>query len=164
MENFRCGTVTAMRAIRSSDRPFPCWAIPLQLIVILGHGSAGAWDIKFLAAKFLFCAGFGLLVLRLLGSRPLSLIYAALAAYCGAFFYIINHPVFFVFSYAPWILLSALGMLDLQSRRHVRWGLVWLLVNFACFNAGHVETAVVFDRWIEFGGARLGIDRLSQGC
>jgi hypothetical protein len=116
---------------------------PLQLIVILGRGSAGAWDIKFLAAKFLFCVGFGLLVLRLLGSRPLSLIYAALAAYCGAFYYLINHPAFFVFSYAPWILLSALGLLDSQSRRHVRWGLVWLLVNFACFNAGYVETAVV---------------------
>ena len=115
---------------------------PLQLIVILGRGSAGSWDIKFLAAKFLFCVGFGLLVLRLLGSRALSLIYAALAAYCGAYFYIINHPSFFVFSYAPWILLSALGLLDLQSRRYVRWGLVWLLVNFACFNAGHVEVAV----------------------
>ena len=115
---------------------------PLQLIVILGRGSAGAWDIKFLAAKFVFCVGFGLLVLRLLGGRPLSLIYAALAAYCGAFYYIINHPAFFVFSYAPWILLSALGLLDLQSKRHVRWGLVWLLVNFACFNAGHVEIAV----------------------
>src|ERR1039457_211368 len=115
---------------------------PLQLIVILGRGSAGAWDIKFLAAKFLFCAGFGLLIRRLLGSHPLSLIYAALAAYCGAFFFINNHPVFFVFCYAPWILLSALAWLDVQSGRHVRWGLVWLLVNFACFNAGHVEVAV----------------------
>ncbi len=115
---------------------------PLQLIVILGRGSAGAWDIKFLAAKFLFCVGFGLLVLRLLGSRSLSPIYAALAAYCGAFFYIGNHPAFFVFSYAPWILLSALGLLDLQSRRQIRWGLIWLLVNFGCFNAGFVELAV----------------------
>ena len=116
---------------------------PLQLIVILGRGSAGAWDLKFLTAKFLFCAGFGLLILRLWGNRPLSLLYAALAAYCGAFFYINNHPVFFVFAYAPWILLSALALLDLQLERPVRWGLVWLLVNFACFNAGHVEVAVV---------------------
>ena len=61
---------------------------PLHLIVILGHSSAEAWDIKFLAAKFLFCVGFGLLVLRLLGSRPLALIYAALGAYCGAYYYI----------------------------------------------------------------------------
>jgi hypothetical protein len=115
---------------------------PLQLIVILGRGSAGAWDIKFLAAKFIFCVGFGVLMRRLLGSRPLSLIYTALAAYCGAFFFINDHPVFFVFSYAPWVLLSALAWLDLQSEQHVRWGLVWLLVNFACFNAGHVEVAV----------------------
>jgi len=116
---------------------------PLQLIVIVGCGSAWAWDIKFLAAKFLFCAGFGLLILRLLKNHSLSLIYAVLAAYCGAFFYINDHPVFFVFSYAPWILLSALRLLDLQSSRPVRWGLLWLLVNFACFNAGHVEVAVV---------------------
>ena len=116
---------------------------PLHLIVIIGRGSAGAWDIKFLTAKFLFCVGFGLLILRLLGNRSLSLIYAALAAYCGAWFYINNHPAFFVFSYAPWILLSALGLLDLRSKSRVRWGLAWLLVTFACFNAGHVELAVV---------------------
>jgi len=116
---------------------------PLQLIVILGRGSAWAWDLKFLTAKFLFCAGFGLLVLRRLENRPLALMYAVLAAYCGAFFYINDHPIFFVFSYAPWILLSALGLLDVPSNRPVRWGLLWLLVNFACFNAGHVEVAVV---------------------
>src|SRR5438445_629815 len=81
---------------------------------ILGHGSALAWDIKFLLAKFLFCCGFGLLILRLLGNGPLSLIYSALAAWCGAFFYINNHPAFFVFCYAPWILLSALAFLDLR--------------------------------------------------
>jgi hypothetical protein len=116
---------------------------PLQFIVILGRGSAGAWDLKFLAAKFLFCVGFGLLILRLMGNRPLSVIYAVLAAYCGVFFTIDNHPVFFAFSYAPWILLSALALLDLQSERYVRWGMVWLLVNFACFNAGFVEAAVI---------------------
>ena len=41
---------------------------PLQLIVILGRGSAEAWDVKFVVAKFLFCVGFGLLILRLLGT------------------------------------------------------------------------------------------------
>jgi hypothetical protein len=116
---------------------------PLQLIVILGRGSAGAWDIKFLAAKFLFCAGFGLLILQLSESRTLSLIYSGLAAYCGAFFFINNHPAFFVFSYAPWILLAAIEWLDLQAGRHIRWGWIWLLANFACFNAGHMELAVM---------------------
>ncbi|MDE3100410.1 MAG: hypothetical protein KGJ88_13150 [Verrucomicrobiota bacterium] len=117
---------------------------PLQAIVILGRGSAAAWDIKFLLAKFLFCAGFGLLVLRLLGSGGLSLLYAALGAYCGAFFFIYNHPVFFVFAYAPWILLSALQWLGPPSPHRAWWGLTWLLANFACFNAGHVEVAVDF--------------------
>ncbi len=116
---------------------------PLQLIVIVGRGSAVAWDIKYLVAKFLFCAGFGLLILRLFASHPLSLIYAAMAAYCGAFFYINNHPAFFVLCYAPWILLSALAWLDLRSDRHIWWGVVWLLANFGCFNAGDVEAAVV---------------------
>jgi hypothetical protein len=115
---------------------------PLQWLVILGHGSACAWDLKFLAAKFLFCCGFGLLVLRLLDNHILSLIYSALAAYCGAFFFINNHPAFFVFSYAPWILLAAIEWFDLHSDRRATWGLIWLLANFACFNAGHVEVAV----------------------
>ena len=116
---------------------------PLQLIVIFGHGSALAWDLKFLTAKLLFCIGFGLLVQRLLACQPLALIYAALAAYCGAYFYINNHPSFFVIAYAPWILLSALVWLNPHRPHFFRWGLLWLLVNFACFNAGHVEVAVI---------------------
>jgi hypothetical protein len=133
---------------------------PLHLIVILGHGSAVAWDIKYVAAKFLFCAGFGLLVRRLFGNGPLALIYAALGAYCGAFFFINNHPVFFVFCYAPWILLSALALLDPAPGRRAGWGPVWLLANFACFNAGHVEVAVVL-----IGGLNLAaLARALSGC
>jgi hypothetical protein len=133
---------------------------PLHLMVIIGRGSAGAWDIKFLAAKFLFCAGFGLLILRLLGNRPLSLIYGALAAYCGAFFFINNHMVFFVFAYAPWILLAAIEWLGSRPGRSVRWGLIWLLANFACFNAGHVEVAVVL-----IGGLNLAaVAHALTGC
>ena len=116
---------------------------PMQLIVVLGGGSALAWDVKFLAAKFLFCVGFGLLIRRWFGSLPLALLYTALAAYCGAFFYIQNHPAFFVFVYAPWILLSASAWLDLKEAGWIGWGLVWLLAGFGCFNAGHVEPAVV---------------------
>jgi len=116
---------------------------PLQWIVIAGHGSSIAWDIKFVLAKLLFAIGFGLLIRRLFGGLALPLIFSTLAAYCGAYYYIYNHPVFFVFSYAPWILLSALELLDLQSKNYFRWGLVWLVVNFGCFNGGHVEPAIV---------------------
>ena len=48
-----------------------------------------------------------------------------------------------MFSYAPWILLAAIKWLDLQTGQNVRWGLLWLLANFACFNAGHVELGVI---------------------
>jgi hypothetical protein len=116
---------------------------PLHLIVLFGHGSAVAWDIKFLVAKVLFCIGFGLLILRLLRNQALSLIFTALAAYCGAYFYINNHPAFFVLTYAPWILLAAIEWLALASGCHFGWGMVWLVANSACFNAGHVELAVV---------------------
>jgi hypothetical protein len=116
---------------------------PLQWIVILGRGSSLAFDLKFLVAKFLFCVGFGLLILRLLKSVPMGMLFAALAAYCGAFYYIYNHPAFFVFSYAPWILLSAIEMLDLRSPHFIRWGLVWVVVCFGSFNAGHVELAIL---------------------
>ena len=116
---------------------------PLHLIVLLGRNSPLAWDLKFVTAKFLFCVGFGLLVRRIVGSQPLALLYAALAAYCGAYFYINNHPVFFVFAYAPWILFLALKFPDPRERQPLRWQLAWLLANFACFNAGHVEVAVI---------------------
>jgi hypothetical protein len=116
---------------------------PLHLIVIFGQGAAGAWDIKFLAAKFLFSAGFGLLILRLLGRVPLAMLFSALAAYCGAFYFIDNHPVFFSFSYSPWVLLCAMAMLDLRGKHRLGWGLLWLTANVACFNGGHVEVGVV---------------------
>jgi hypothetical protein len=116
---------------------------PLQWIVILGRGSSLAWDIKFLVDKFLFCVGFGLLIRRLMASVPLALIFSVLAAYCGAFYYIFDHPAFFVFSYAPWILLSAIEMLDLRSPHYLRWALVWLVVCFGSFNGGHVELAIL---------------------
>jgi hypothetical protein len=133
---------------------------PLQLIVIFGRGAAWAWDVKFLAAKFLFCFGFGLLILRLLGGYMLSLIFTALAAYCGAYFFIYSHPAFFVFAYAPWILLSAINWLKMEPTHPVRWSLVWLVANFACFNAGHVEVAVVL-----IGGLNLAALVLAMiGC
>ena len=133
---------------------------PLQIFVILGHGSAWAWDLKFLTAKFVFCFGFSLLIFRLLKNQVLALVYAALAAYCGAFFFINNHMVFFVFSYAPWILLATLEWLEGPPRQRFGWGLIWLVANFASFNAGHVEVAVAL-----IGGLNLAaMISILPGC
>jgi hypothetical protein len=73
-------------------------------------------------------------------------------------------PGFFVFAYAPWILLSAIEWLDLRSGRHVRWGLVWLLVNFACFNAGHVEVAVVLIGGLNLAAVACALTGCRNGC
>jgi len=116
---------------------------PLHLIVLAGGGSAVAWDIKFLVAKVLFCLGCGWLVLLLTRQQRLALFYTVVAAYCGLFNFIPNHPGFFVFCYGPWILLSAMRVLTESGPRRIGWGLLWLVANTGCFNAGHVEAAVV---------------------
>ena len=116
---------------------------PLHWMVILARGEAFAWDMKYILAKFLFCVGFGLLVNRLIASRGLAILYSVLAAWSGAFFYTFSHPSFFVFSYTPWMLLSAINMLLSTPRKAALWGCLWLLANVACFNAGMLSVAVI---------------------
>jgi hypothetical protein len=116
---------------------------PLHFIVLAGGGSAWAWDCKFLAAKWLFCFGCGWLVLNLTRRLRLALLFTVASAYCGVFHFIPNHPGFFVFCYSPWILLSVMRALMESGPRRIAWGLLWLIVNTGCFNAGHIEAAVV---------------------
>lgn len=116
---------------------------PLHWIVLIARGEAIGWDIKYLVARFLFCLGFGLLVKRLIGGRLLPVAFAGLAAWSGAFFYTFSHPSFIVFSYTPWILLSAIRMLESTSGKSALWGGVWLLANVSCFNAGMLSVAVI---------------------
>ena len=116
---------------------------PLHFIVLAGGGSAWAWDWKFLAAKWLFCFGCGCLVLDLTRRLRLALLFTVAAAFCGLFHFAPNHPGFFVFCYTPWILLSVMRALRESGPRRIGWGLLWLVVNTGCFNAGHVEAAVV---------------------
>jgi hypothetical protein len=130
---------------------------PLQLIVIAGRGSAMAWDLKFLIAKLLFCLGFGWLVLRLFGNLAFSLIFTLLAAYSGAYIFIDNHPAFFVFTYAPWILLSVMAMLARPLSDSLRWGFIWLLANIGCFNGGHVELAVTLIGGLNLAGLTFSL-------
>jgi len=116
---------------------------PLHFIVLAGGGSAWAWDGKFLAAKWLFCFGCGWLVLDLTRRLGLALLFTVASAFCGLFHFVPNHPGFFVFCYSPWILLSVMRALTESGPRRIGWGLLWLAANTGCFNAGHVEAAVV---------------------
>lgn len=115
---------------------------PLHFFVLLCRGQAWAWDIAYVVAKGLFCLGWGLLAFHLIGNVRIAMASAALGAYCGAFYYIANHPSFFVFCYSPWVMLTALRMLKAPSLLCSPWPFAWLAANFACFNAGMVELAV----------------------
>lgn len=116
---------------------------PLHLLVLCGGGAAWAWDVKFLTAKWLFCFGCGWLVLDLTRHLRLALAFSVAAAFCGLFHFVPNHPGFFVFCYTPWILLTVRRTLAETGRSQLRWGVAWVIANTGCFNAGHVEAAVV---------------------
>ncbi len=130
---------------------------PLHFVVLAGGGAAWAWDLKFLLAKALFAFGCGLLVRDLTRHLGIALLFTGAAAYCGLFNFIPNHPGFFVFCYSPWILLSARQVHAASGRSKIRWALLWLIANSGCFNAGHVEAAVVC-----LGG--LNVLALSEAC
>jgi len=145
---FREGALPFWNRCKNAGDPMLPQAIsmfgdPLHFIVLAGGASAWAWDLKFLAAKALFCFGCGWLVLLLTRHLGLSLVFTAAAAYCGLFNFVPNHPGFFVFCYTPWILLSAIRALMGTGSRRFAWGLIWLVGDTGCFNAGHVEAAVV---------------------
>lgn len=79
---------------------------PLQFLVILAGADAWAWDLKFITAKFLLCLGLGLLAWLPSRSWPAAALITFASAFLGFFIYRINHPAFFSFCYAPWVLVA----------------------------------------------------------
>jgi len=115
---------------------------PLHFLVIAASGSALAWDAKFLIAKWLLAMGLGVLALRVSGHLRSALIIAASAAFFGFFSFRINHPAFFSFCYAPWILVAWLRLTASSTTRD-RWiNSGWLLLaNWTVLNSGTAKEA-----------------------
>ena len=115
---------------------------PLHFLVIAASGSALAWDVKFLIAKWLLAMGLGVLALRVSGHLRSALIIAASAAFFGFFSFRINHPAFFSFCYAPWILVAWLR-LTASGKTRDRWiNSGWLLLaNWTVLNSGTAKEA-----------------------
>lgn len=115
---------------------------PLNLAVALVGGSAWAWDIKYLAAKWLFAVGIGLSVYTLTGRLSASMITAASSAFIGFFLYRVNHPAIFSLCYSPWIVFCWLRVS--QSRQWAataRWTAGLALANWMVLNSGTVKEA-----------------------
>lgn len=115
---------------------------PLHFVAIAAKGASWAWDLKYLVAKWLFCAGLALSVLHTTRFLPGALITGISAAFIGFFVYRVNHPAFFSLCYAPWILYAWLRIRSApESRASVPWIAGLMLANWMVMNSGTVKEA-----------------------
>ena len=126
---------------------------PLHLLVLLTHGSAGLWDVKYLLAKFLFATCIGLCVLQLTRHLPAATIVTASSTFIGFFSYRYNHPAFFSLCYAPAILLCWIRLIDSVRRRTTAiWLAVLILADWSLINSGTVKDAYILLLAMTFAG------------
>ncbi len=127
---------------------------PLHFFVILADGAAWAWDLKYLAAKWLLACGLGLCVLRLTRHLPAALLVAFAADFVGFFPFRVNHPAFFSFCYAPWMLYCWLRLATAPRRTGAaRWAAALLLANWTMLNSGTAKEAYMLLLTLNFAGA-----------
>lgn len=127
---------------------------PLHFFVIAANGAAWAWDIKYLAAKWLLACGLGLCVLRLTSHLPAALLVAFAANFVGFFPFRLNHPAFFSFCYAPWVLYAWLRLASApQWTGAARWSAALVLANWTLMNSGTVKEAYMLLLTLNFAGA-----------
>ena len=118
---------------------------PLHFFVLLAGADAWTWDVKYLAAKFLFAFGMGLLAWRTSRHLGAATVIAGSSVFIGFYVYRINHPAIFSLGYAPWILVAWLAIADAPHRRAlVNRILCLLLANWSMLNSGTVKEAYMF--------------------
>ena len=115
---------------------------PLHMLPILAGGDAWAWDLKFVLAKLLFCFGVGLAVYAACRNLPVALLLAFSAGFIGFFAYRFNHPAFFSFCYAPWILVCWLEITRAPLVRSAgAWAAGLVLASWVELNSGTAKEA-----------------------
>lgn len=137
---------------------------PLQLLPIAANGAAWAWDLKYLAAKVLCAAGLGLTVFALTRRLGPAAIIAATTPFVGFFIYRLNHPAFFSFCYAPWILYTWLRFVQAESWRGTIFSAAGLMgANWFLLNSGTVKEAYVLLLGLNFSGACMLLATPARG-
>jgi hypothetical protein len=121
----------------------------LHWIPIAFGQSAVGWDLKFVLSKAVFAVGMGLLVFRLTGNSLASSLIAVSSCFLDFFAYRVNHPAFFVLTYAPWIVLQwdRLGEILARPRPGIGRCVIQVLllagVTWLQLNAGSPKEGVV---------------------
>ncbi len=100
---------------------------PLHFGVLLAGGATWAWDLKYLAAKWLLGLTLGLIVLHTARHLPAALLVAFASIFVGFFLYRVNHPAFFSFCYGPLVLYAWCHVVDAASRRQLYFALLGLI-------------------------------------
>ncbi len=115
---------------------------PLNFLVMLAGGNSWAWDLKYLAAKALFAACLGLIVFHLTGRLSAASVVTLAAPFAGFFVYRINHPAFFSFCYAPWVLYCWIRLGRQAGRSGIfPWTAALVAANAALLCSGTVKEA-----------------------
>ncbi|MBC7368050.1 MAG: hypothetical protein H7343_14760 [Undibacterium sp.] len=127
---------------------------PLHFFVIVADGAAWAWDIKYIAAKWLLACGLGLCVLLVTRHLPAALLVAFAADFVGFFPFRVNHPAVFSFCYAPWVLYCWLRIATAPRwTGAARWSAGLLLANWTLMNSGTVKEAYMLLLTLNSAGA-----------
>lgn len=117
---------------------------PLHFGVILAGGASWAWDLKYLAAKWLLGLGLGLTVLHAARHLPAALLVAFASVFSGFFVFRVNHPAFFSFCYGPLVLYAWSHVAGAATRRGLCLALLGLMgANWMLLTSGTAKEAYV---------------------
>lgn len=129
---------------------------PLQFLVLAAGADAWAWDLKYLVAKGLFGFALGLLAWRVCGHLGFAALTAATSGFIGFFIYRVNHPAFFSFCYAPWILVAWFAVIRAEGARALLGALAGLVgANLWVMTSGTVKEAYMLILGTNAMGAAL---------
>jgi hypothetical protein len=139
---------------------------PLHLLVLAAGGEPWAWDLRFLAARFLFIWGMGLLAWRASRSLGAAAWVGAASGFVGFYVYRVIHPATFTVGYAPWVLLGWWWAVDAVQRRgrdRVAAAAVLVTASLCLVLSGTVKEAVVLSIVLHAAGLAVFVAECPPG-
>jgi hypothetical protein len=129
---------------------------PFNFLTILADGDAWAWDVRFLVARWLFCAGLGYTVWLLTRHLAASLVVSATGVFVAYFTFRLVHPANFSVCYSPCLLWAWAGLISADTRRReAGWLLALITANWLVMTSGTMKEAFMLIAGLNFTGVLL---------